>query len=53
MDMYQEYADLLNEEAMYEFSEVHFGRSMEFKHCCCGKLIDSCPDAYEHMSRGC
>jgi hypothetical protein len=52
MDMYQEYTNVLQEEVKYDGEEAYFSRSIDFEYCECGKLIKSCPDAYEHMSRG-
>lgn len=53
MDMYQEYANVIQDEILYEQGELYFARSMDFEHCECGKPLNACPDAYEHMSRGC
>ena len=51
MDMYQEYSNVLQEDVRHEHEE-YFSRSIDFEYCECGKLLKSCPDAYEHMSRG-
>jgi hypothetical protein len=52
MDMYQEYTEVMQQEVLHEHEEIYFSNSMSFEYCECGKLVKSCPDAYEHMSRG-
>lgn len=53
IDMFQEYTNMLQDEVSYEIGELYFARSMDYEQCECGKQIKNCPDAYEHMSRGC
>jgi len=52
MDMYQQYADVIQEEILHEHQEAYFSRSIDFEYCECGKLVKDCPDAYDHMSNG-
>lgn len=51
MDMYDEYCSVMQEEAIYD-RDWEFGYSMDFEYCECGALLNKCPTAYEHMSRG-
>lgn len=52
MDIYQEYTDVVQEEIRHEHDDSYFSNSIEFEFCECGSKVTSCPDAYEHMSRG-
>ena len=51
MEKIMEYKDMTEEQqAQIDALNDSFDNN---NFCMCGKVIDTCPDAYEHMTQGC